>query len=224
MDKHLPVSDKHLPRTFVTKLEPLATPTGWESVARLLGYNNFVHQQYFADSSQERCYKHVILEANTKVSLRQRNRHGHEGTGPLYEILDEKLAQTEGVPSSCQITYALFVHRNKTRRILNTAQLAKITREFEKFRDTHVVDFEGMTVQEQWQIARCASLMVGVHGAGMSWFVFQPKHTAFIEFVFDGWHRFWVRYARGYRPDMARITFVCERVTSERLWRQYAHT
>ena len=79
-----------------------------------------------------------------------------------------------------------------------------------------------MSFHEQWQWARCASLLVGTHGAGMSWFVFAPRNASAIEIVFDGWHSLFNGYVNTYRPDMNHAKLSCERVTSVDTWKKYA--
>ena len=90
------------------------------------------------------------------------------------------------------------------------------------YRDVRVTSLENQSFAEQWNTVRCASLFAGVQGAGLSWYFFPPPKAAFIEITYNGWHSFFDRYARNYRPDLKRYSIECQRVTPDHVWRNYA--
>ena len=168
-------------------------------------------------STQPVCYRYVIYNRVFRGGPRR------ESTRAL-KIIDNNLKQTLNKSSSCASTYALFVQRNKTRKILNIDELVNVTRQTRYFKRVEQANFDAMSFEEQWSLARCASLLVGVQGAGMSWFVFQPKSTSFIEIAFDGWHYLFNSFRGIFRRDMKSSKMWCKRVTSTHTWAHYART
>ena len=65
-------------------------------------------------------------------------------------------------------TKILVLNRNTNRRILNMKQLSQRLREV-MFVGLEIVTMETMSVREQIQKVYCSDVLIGVHGAGLTW-------------------------------------------------------
>ena len=72
--------------------------------------------------------------------------------------------------------------RKGIRRITNIDEVKKkITLEQSSKYDIRFVQWENHTIKEQLEIANQTDIMVGVHGAGLTWSIFMESHSRLIE-------------------------------------------
>lgn len=73
----------------------------------------------------------------------------------------------------------LYVSRSdaKARRLSNTESFEKALQQV----GFEIINTKGMSVREQWEIFKDASVVAGLHGAGMANALFSPENTQVIE-------------------------------------------
>ena len=80
-------------------------------------------------------------------------------------------------------TRRIYISRSKAlnRKVLNDDQVIALLKEY----DFEVVNFEDFSIEQQIQLANSTSIMISMHGAGLTNAIFMPKETAVLEFRRD---------------------------------------
>lgn len=80
----------------------------------------------------------------------------------------------------------VLIHRGKDRLVLNEdALVADLKSSFPQLQ-IHIESFEKMSLEQQVRLMRSTSILVGMHGAGMTNLLFLPRNAAVIELF--PWH------------------------------------
>jgi len=89
---------------------------------------------------------------------------------------------------------ALFIVREKKRRIINQDELADILRS--RGFEVRMVVLEKLEHHEQFYLMREACVLVGAHGAGMMNGIFMPEQAVVVQLVpnFMGLHKDWKKF------------------------------
>jgi len=88
-----------------------------------------------------------------------------------------QLAQAPPATRRIYITRANATNR----RVLNEDEVVAVLKQY----NFDVVAFEGLSIDEQMQLANSASIMVAIHGAGLANAIFMQSNTAVLEFRRD---------------------------------------
>ncbi|WP_461453559.1 glycosyltransferase family 61 protein [Mucilaginibacter sp.] len=77
----------------------------------------------------------------------------------------------------------IYISRTKAsnRKVLNEAEVISLLKEY----DFEVVAFEDLSIEQQIQLANTTSVMISMHGAGLTNAIFMKKNTAVLEFRRD---------------------------------------
>lgn len=83
----------------------------------------------------------------------------------------------------CRPRTVTFIKRSTYRRIINLQQLQQQVIKL-GFQNTQIVVLEKLTFLQQYEIARCSVILVGINGAGLEWALFMKASTGLLELTF----------------------------------------
>ena len=155
------------------------------------------------------CFKHGVFGSTASRDKRSISR----------ELIHKKMNATA---KTCVSQYFVLIQRQNTRRILNIDYLAQLARDF-GYKDVRIEYFENYSLYEQFDIIRCAAVLVGAQGAALSWFPFLPVYASIIEINWPGWPMFYQKRIQSQRKDLYAQVIQCEAKTPENVWKYYAH-
>ena len=113
-------------------------------------------------------------------------------------------------PDLCPENLVVIVQREtKFRTILNAEKIKEYFRQ-NGFVNTQLVVLERLSIREQLSVIQCASVFIAVQGAGMSWFMFLPKHAVLAEITWYRWPSRFIDRARYARPDIETHLLYCD--------------
>ena len=210
----------NLSKTYVIPAAAQRIPADWFDLILGLSYARVTHADNLAPSqTQLQCFEIAVLPT-VHVRRRTLGTHGGARTSAALSRVNDYMHETTKL--ECVSKYALFIQRNRTRRILNIEDLTARAAKLYGYNNVRMVYFENASIAEQWKMIRCADVLIGVQGAALVWFTYLPPNATFVQLVFDGWHPFYSGYARKFRSDVTTRVFQCERVTPASVWRHYA--
>ena len=103
----------------------------------------------------------------------------HDG---LLKQVQNRLSNTL-LSNDTPATRRIYISRSKAinRKVLNEEQVISLLKEY----DFEVVNFEDLSIEQQIKLASSTSIMIALHGAGLTNAIFMPKGTAVLEFRRD---------------------------------------
>ena len=143
------------------------------------------------------CYNPLRFQ-ELLLTLGVRPWHGWYGYAPtntcytnaVFGYIDSNINEREAenyvmaamgyMPEQCPTGPTVTILQRKTRRILNAEQLQNASKALGLSR-TFLYEFEDLPVREQFKIASCSDILIGVQGAGMAWLYFMPNTSGLIE-------------------------------------------
>ena len=105
------------------------------------------------------------------------------------KVHDELIKQVQNrlsnilLSDNLNATRRIYISRKKAsnRKVLNEEEVITILKEY----DFEVVVFEDLSIEQQIQLANSASIMISMHGAGLTNAIFMNRKTAVLEFRRD---------------------------------------
>ncbi len=95
-------------------------------------------------------------------------------------------------PDKCKINQITLIQRNY-RKIINIEELKQVAIEL-GFPNISIVYFDRLTVLEQYQLARCTDILIGMNGAALQWAVFMKPKRGLLEMSYHGFDVFFNKY------------------------------
>ncbi len=104
-------------------------------------------------------------------------------TGRVHDVLIKQMRNRLSkilAPDNLQANRRIYISRRKAanRRVLNEDQVIGLLKAY----DFEVVNFEDLDIEQQIQLANSASIMISIHGAGLTNAFFMNSETAVLEF------------------------------------------
>lgn len=100
----------------------------------------------------------------------------------LLKQVQNRLSNT-ALSDNSHASRRIYISRSKAtnRKVLNEEQVITLLKEY----DFDVVNFEDLSIKQQINLANRTSIMIGIHGAGLTNAFFMQKATAVLEFRRD---------------------------------------
>ena len=154
------------------------------------------------------CFKHAIFGHSAEQNLTDIRKY--------QELWQKHLS----INSTCVSRYVLVLQRTKSRSLLNTVEIVDALKGY-GFEHVILVSFEDKPLSEQLQIIQCASVFIGVQGAGLAWYRFLPDNAIFIELFYRGWISKYKGRAQRSRPDLRTQAVYCKTEVPKEAWNKY---
>lgn len=174
-----------------------------------MGYNDLVNAVKVASSGPV-CYKLAIFGTGT---------YHHIHT--LADIQRRAEATYKLTSKRCSKFHVLLLHRKGTRKITNIAAMKDILIQ-RGFQNVDIVSFEGMSIKAQIELIRCTSMLIGVQGSALAWYIFLPANAVVIEIVYEGWGAKYTARIHNEKPEIGARTLQCHIETPTSIWKKYA--
>ena len=183
----------------------------FQDTVKALGFRDIIKYSEANTADAPVCFRHAVF--------------GQPKLGSYKSALRDVQMQVESAfnftRQRCERYHVVVIARLGTRVILNIDKFRSVLRE-RGYSDVRVESFENQTVQEQIRIVRCASVLIGVQGAGLAWYMFMPRHALVVELTWYGWTSKYRVRIRSSRPDIDVHVMTCKAVTPEAVWVNYA--
>ena len=106
-----------------------------------------------------------------------------DGRNGAYEVWYPSLFGSIELPGSSGTPERVFISRKGTRRLINEEEVGETLGRY----GFHKVYFEDIPIAQQWQIARNAKAVAGIHGAALASLVFNRNRVRLLEFFHPGY-------------------------------------
>ena len=183
-------------------------PNNFRHVIKSLGIKYLRQMSALVSSRNPICFRHAVL--------------GHGAIQDYIEPITSLMSGAFHIERRCNDSKTvLILQRTKSRHILNVKDIESA---FRSQGHTQIItkSFEGKPISKQMALVQCASVFVGVQGAGLAWYRFLPRNATLIELYYNGWKSKYVARAKKVRPDIRAAKFYCDAVTPAKTWRRYA--
>lgn len=176
-----------------------------------IGFTKILSFAKISASPNVSCYRNGIVGRAAKTAHRK-------------ETVQQLVRQQWQLSNRCDDSYVLFIQRNRTRHIVNIKDLIHTVEQHGSCStcSVRVESLENLSLRQQATIVNCASMLVAVQGAGLSWYRFLQPGATVIELTWPGWPARYQQRIWSSRHDISARVVKCTAHVPEAVWRKYA--
>ena len=164
---------------FYKAIEPLPDSVGtYHSCWNMTRFEEFmfalgIHDGHdiYHNAPSNICFKKAVFGQKYEHNKRE-----------ITDFIIQKFSGRE--PINCQPKTITFIDRKSYRKILNLEELKQAALDLH-FPNVNVVYLEELDFYQQYSVARCTDILVGITGAGLEWCAYMKTGRGIIELTYE---------------------------------------